>query len=111
MTNLKTLVLAAATIAATATTAAAYNSFPYGESFAETDTLEFDFVQADAAGTLEIYDFHTGVRGELLGSKALRGGVNTNVKVNLGVSANQDILAVLNVGGEEVLIKDYDALR
>ncbi|MEO9863293.1 MAG: hypothetical protein ABJO29_01725 [Yoonia sp.] len=111
MTNLKTIVLAAATIAATATTASAYNSFPFGETYTETDQLQLDFVQADGAGTVEIYDFSNGVRGALLGTEEVRGGVNTNVKVDLGLGANQDILAVLNVGGTEVLSKDYDVIR
>ena len=110
MTNLKTIALAIATIAATATTASAFNSFPYGENFKSTDTLELDFVQADAAGTVEIYNFENGVRGALLGSEAVRAGVNTNVKVGLGLGAHHDILAVLNVGGSEVLSKDYDVI-
>ena len=111
MTNLKTIVLAAVTIAATASTASAFNSFPYGESFNETDIFMLDFVQADAAGTLEIYDFRTGVRGPLLGSESLRGGINRGVKVNLGHGARNNILAVLNVGGTEVLVKDYKVTR
>jgi hypothetical protein len=111
MTNLKTIALAIATIAATATTASAYNSFPYGETFNETDTLALEFVQADAAGTVEINNFENGVRGALLGSEAVRAGVNSNVKVDLGLGAHKDILAVLNVGGTEVLSKDYDVIR
>jgi hypothetical protein len=37
--------------------------------------------------------------------------VNSNVKVDLGLGAHKDILAVLNVGGTEVLSKDYDVIR
>lgn len=108
MTALKTIVLAAATIAATATTASAYNALPFGETFEQTDTLAFDFVRAEGAGTIEIYDFRTGVRGDLLGSEEVRAGVNTGIKVDLGLGANSDIIAVLNVGGAEVLTKDYE---
>jgi hypothetical protein len=108
MTNLKTIALALATVAATATTVSANNAFPFGETFAETDQLQLDYVTADAAGTVEIYDYNTGVRGELLGSEAVLAGANSNVKIDLGLGANHDILAVLNIGGTEVLIKDYD---
>jgi len=57
---------------------------------------------------VEIYDYHNGVRGALLGTEEVRAGANTNVRIDLGLGANKDILAVLNVGGQEVLSKDYD---
>lgn len=104
----KTIALAAATVAATASMAAADNAFPFGEAFDQTDVLEFSTVRADAAGTVEIYDYHNGVRGALLGTEEVRAGVNTNVKIDLGLGANQDILAVLNIDGQDVLTKDYD---
>jgi hypothetical protein len=46
-----------------------------------------------------------------LGSEEVRAGVTSNVKVNLGLGGNSDILAVLTVDGNEVLVKDYDVLR
>ncbi|MBB5722905.1 hypothetical protein FHS72_002541 [Loktanella ponticola] len=108
MTNLKTFAVVAATVLATATSASAYNAFPFGETFEQTDQLQLDFVRAEGAGTVEVYDYANGQRGALLGSKDVRSGVTSNVKVNLGLGANSDILAVLNVGGNEVLIKDLD---
>jgi len=108
MTLIKSIALAAATIAATASFASANNSFPTGESFEQTDVLDFSVVRADGAGTVEIYDYHNGVRGALLGTEEVRAGVNTNVKIDLGLGANKDIIAVLNVGGQEVLTKDFD---
>ena len=105
---IKTFVLAAATVAATASVASANNAFPIGETFEQTDVLELSTVRAEGAGTVEIYDFHNGVRGALLGSEEVRAGVNTNVKIDLGLGANKDIVAVLNVAGQEVLQKDYD---
>ena len=105
---IKTFVLAAATVAATASVASANNAFPIGETFEQTDVLELSTVRAEGAGTVEIYDFHNGVRGALLGSAEVRAGVNTNVKIDLGLGANKDIVAVLNVAGQEVLQKDYD---
>lgn len=108
MTMIKTIALAAATVAATASIASAYNAFPFGETFDQTDTLELDFVRAESAGVVEIYDYHTGVRGALLGTEDVRAGVNTDVKIDLGHGANTDILAVLKVNGQDVLTKDYD---
>ena len=108
MTLIKTIALAAATVAATASIASANNSFPLGESFEQTDTFVLSQVRSEGAGTVEIYDFHNGVRGALLGSEDVRAGVNTNLRIDLGLGANRDIVAVLNVGGQEVLTKDYD---
>lgn len=105
---LKTLTLAAATLAATASVATANNAFPVGESFEQTDTFELRTVTTDAPSVLEIYDYNAGVRGALLGTQELRAGVNTDVKVDLGLGGNSDVLAVLSIDGEEVLIKDYD---
>lgn len=108
MTTLKTIALAAATVAATASVASANNAFPLGESFDQTDVLELSTIRAEGAGEVQIFDYTNGVRGALLGSEDVRAGVNTNVKIDLGLGANKDILAVINVNGQEVLTKDYD---
>ena len=108
MTLIKSIALAAATVAATASFASANNAFPTGETFEQTDVLNFDIVRAEGAGTVAIYDFHNGVRGALLGTEDVRAGVNTDVKIDLGLGGNKDIIAVLSVGGQEVLSKDYD---
>jgi len=64
--------------------------------------------QNDRTCCCEIYDYHTGSRGALLGTEELSAGLNTNVKVGLGIPADRDVLAVLKVNGQEVLTKDYD---
>jgi len=109
MTLIKSIILATATVAASASLATANNSFPTGESFEASDTFRFDVLRADGPGVLAIYDYSGGERGKLLGTEEVRAGVNTDVKVNLGLGAFQDVLAVLSVNGQEVLIKDYDA--
>jgi len=111
MTFVKTLALAAATVASTASIASAYNALPFGDSYEATDTLNLEVVRAEGAGVVEIYDFTGGQRGDLLGSEAVFAGANTDVKVDLGIAGNSDILAVLVVDGEEVLIKDYDVRK
>ena len=108
MSTFKSIALAAATVAATASIASANNAFPFGESFEQTDQFELSFVRADAAGEIQIFDYHHGVRGALLGTEAVNAGVNTNVKIDLGLGANRAVLAVLNINGQDVLTKDYD---
>ncbi len=103
----KTIALASA-LALTAPMASAYNAFPLGESFEATDTFRLGLVRIEDAGVLEIYSYHRHERGRLLGSTPLRAGLNSNVRVHLGLGANTDILLVLNVDGREVLTKDLD---
>ncbi len=105
---MKSLTLAAGVVLATTTFAVAENAFPIGESFESTDLLELDVVRAEADGVLEVYDYHRGVRGPLLGSEEVRAGANTNVKVNFSNMVNRDILLVLKVDGIEVLMKQID---
>jgi len=57
MSTFKTIALVAATIAGTATIASANSSFPTGETFEQTDVLNFDIVRAEGAGMVEIYDY------------------------------------------------------
>lgn len=105
--SIKSIALIAATIAATAGAASA-NQLPVVQDLDSGSTLELGTVTADRAGFVEIYDYRTGVRGDLLGVEALRAGANTNVKVDVGIFGNNDVLAVLKIDGQEVLTKDYD---
>ena len=105
--SIKSIALIAATLAATAGAASA-NQFPFGESLDAANNLQFGTVTADSAGVVEIYDFRTGVRGDLLGVEAVRAGANTNVRIDVGIHGNDDVLAVLKINGQEVLTKDYD---
>lgn len=105
--SIKSIALIAATLAVTAGAASA-NQFTIGEDLDAGSTLELGTVTADGAGFVEIYDYHKGVRGDLLGIEAVRAGANTNVKVDVGIRGNKDVLAVLTVNGQEVLTKDYD---
>lgn len=59
-----------------------------------------DTVRADNGGVLEIYEYHGGEMGDLLGSQELSPGANADVHVMLDRAACQDILAVLRVNGE-----------
>ena len=106
--SIKSIALIAATIVATASGASASNYFEYGRTLDAGDTLQLGTVRADAGGVVEVYDYHTGQAGALLGSEVLNAGVNTNVRIDTGLPANRDVIAVLKVDGEVVVSKVYD---
>ncbi|MEM9787929.1 MAG: hypothetical protein AAF801_15615, partial [Pseudomonadota bacterium] len=88
--------------------AAADSYFENGRTLEADDRLELGLVRAADAGVVEIYDFHNGTQGELLGSTTVNAGANTDVKVNVGFDRRQDVLAVISIDGEAVVSKVYD---
>lgn len=107
----KTVSLALAAIAASATIASAdvnyINSFVAAQD--SQTHIELGLVRAEAAGVVEIYDFQTGEAGELLGSTNVHAGVNPNVNLNIGITGGgTDALAVLKVGGQIVDTQKID---
>ena len=105
--SIKTIILAAA-IAATGSFAAADSYFENGRTLDRDSTLELGLVRAEGAGVVEIYDFHTGVQGKLLGSEMINAGANSNVRVDVGFKRSNDVLAVINIDGQQVVTKVYD---
>jgi hypothetical protein len=105
--SIKTIILAAA-VAATGSFASADSYFENGRTLDKDDTLELGLVRAEAAGLVEIYDFHRGVQGELLGTETVSAGANTDVRVNIGFPRTKDVLAVINIDGQQVVTKAYD---
>jgi hypothetical protein len=105
--SIKTIILAAA-VAATGSFASADSYFENGRTLDKDDVLELGLVRADAAGVVEIYSFHGGVQGELLGTKTINAGANTDVRVNVGLPRTNDVLAVINIDGQQVVTKAYD---
>ncbi|MEM6374338.1 MAG: hypothetical protein AAF727_16400 [Pseudomonadota bacterium] len=106
--SIKTIALAAATVAATASFAAADSYFAYGERLDSASTLDLGLVRAEGAGVVEIYDFHKGEIGALLGTEMVNAGANTDVQVNVGIRPTQDVIALLKVDGETVAQRDFD---
>ena len=105
--SIKTIILAAA-VAATGSFAAADSYFENGRTLDSDDRLELGLVRAESAGVVEIYDFHNGTQGELLGSTTVNAGANTDVKVNVGAERRQAVLAVIAFDGQPVVSKVYD---
>lgn len=107
---IKSVTLAA--IVATAGTAASANSyFEFGETLKQSSTLDLGLIRAEADGVVEIYDNSRGELGALLGTKAVRGGANSDVRVNVGVRPSQDVIAVLKIDGAIVAEREYDIKR
>lgn len=99
----KTATLALAAIAASATIASADTSYLsdfVGEQ-ARGSQIELGTVRAAGDGVVEVYSFHKGEIGNLLGSEAVMAGANIQVDVDVSRPAT-DVIAVLKVGGQIV---------
>lgn len=87
---------------------ASANGFSLNAVQDSDESVEFASVFAGAAGVVEVYDFHTAEQGRLLGSEAVHAGANPDVRVSLGVTSADNLLAVLKVNGQVV---DQQVLR
>jgi hypothetical protein len=100
-----------ATAAALMTTAGVVTADSYfgvtGE-MEEGTTLTIDNVTAESAGTLDVYDYHTGERGELLASVDLNAGANSDVRVDLDQEPRSDVMAVVMIDGEMAAMTEIE---
>lgn len=98
----KTVSLALAAVAASATIASADS---YISNFVEQQNrdsqIELGTVRAAADGVVEVYSFHKGEIGALLGSEAVMAGSNIQVDVDVR-RPTTDAIAVLKVNGQIV---------
>lgn len=106
--TIKTFIFAAAAAAVTATAGAADTYFEQGRTLESGDVLELGLITADSAAVLEIYDYHTGAQGKLVGSERLSAGANTDVRVNTGLPQNKDVIALVKIDGQVVATKKFD---
>ncbi len=104
--TLRSLTLAIALSAASFATADTY--FENGNTLVSSDVLELGLITADGAGVVEVYDFHTGEMGALLGTESIQQGANTDVRVNTGARVSHDVLVVVRVGGQIAAQKEFD---
>ena len=109
--SIKTIALAAATVAALGSAASAANYFDLGENLAAGSVLELGLVRADADGVVEIYKSVAGEPGALIGTETVHAGANTDVRVNVGATPQQDVIALLKVNGQTVVQRDYNIVR
>ena len=105
----KSITLAAVVIAASASiaSAGASNISNFVEQQDSNGLVEMGTVTAEGNGIVEIYSFHKGVQGNLLGSETVKTGANANVRVPL-LQQNLDAIAVLTVNGQVVDTQELD---
>ena len=106
--SIKSFALIAATIAATATGASANNAFTFKGDLDSASALDLGLIRAEGAGVVEVYDFHRGELGQLLGTEMVNAGANTNVRVPLDLATKNDVIALLKVDGEVVAEQEFD---
>lgn len=99
----KSVTLAIAALAASATIASADVNYinTFAKEQANDTQIELGLVRAEADGVVEIFSYHAGQTGALLGSTTVNAGANPAVDVNIKRSGTNAI-AVLTVGGEVV---------
>ena len=105
-TILRTFTLAIALTTASIATADTY--FGNGTTLEASDMLALGLVTSDRAGTVEVYDFHTGTIGPLLGTQDIHVGANTDVRVRTGLPVNQNVLVVVRVDDQIMAEKVFD---
>lgn len=99
----KIFALTAAALALTAGAAAAESYLPFTAHTQDRDSvIELGTVRAANDGVVEIYSFHAGEIGDLLGTEAVSDGANSNVRVGLGTQPVTDVIALLKVDGQVV---------
>src|SRR5688572_17273474 len=96
------LPLAVVAITGTATIALADNSFSYGRLQPTASSVYFDLVTSDAAGVVEIYDYHGYQVGKLLGSQPVALGSNPGLRIEISPYPYQSVMAFLVIDGVKV---------
>ena len=99
----KTLTLAAAALTVTASVATAEVSYlsNFVKEQNRDNQIELGTVRAASDGVVEVFSFHKGKVGHLLGSEAVTAGANLDVEVNIRRPLT-DAIAVLKVRGQIV---------
>ena len=105
----KTLTIAAAAIAASATFASAGTDqlSNFIEEQDRSSQVELGTVSVSGNGVVEIYSFHKGEVGALLGSEAVMAGANVDVDVDIR-RPGTDAIAFLKVDGQIVDTQELD---
>ena len=105
----KTATLALAAIAASATIASASINDLSNFSMEQDrgNQVELGLVRATSDGVVEVYTFHKGEVGALLGSTDVHAGANTDVDVQIP-RTGVDAIAILKVNGQTVDTQEID---
>lgn len=105
----KYITLAATAIAASTTIASAdlSNISNFVQEQTRGGQVELGTVRAAGNGVVEIYSFHKGEIGVLLGSQTVHAGANLDTDVNI-VRQATNAIALLKVGGQIVDTQEID---
>jgi hypothetical protein len=98
----KTIAIALAAVIGTASLATADSYLAIDNSAEAQSFLTLDNVTSDGVGTVEIFDYHNGEIGDLLGTEDVALGANRDVRINFGKTPTRDVIAVLTVNGQVV---------
>ncbi|PRY75968.1 hypothetical protein CLV80_11054 [Yoonia maritima] len=109
--SIKKIALAAATVAALGSAASAESYFELGENLDATSILDLGIVRAEGDGVVEIYKSASGEIGTLIGTESVHAGANSDVRVNVGGTPLNKVIALLKVDGQVVAQQDYDIVR
>ena len=106
--------LAAVAVVGAATFAAAGPSYDTGSYFSlpraapASSVLDIALVTTTGAGTVSIYDYKSGTQGDLLAAVPVNAGANADLRINLGIPPQDDVLAVLTIGGQVAATQVFD---
>lgn len=105
----KTVSIALAALTASATVAAADVSYlsNFIKEQSRDSQIELGTVRAASDGVVEIFSFHKGEVGHLLGSEAVMAGANLDVDVDVRRPLT-NVIAVLKVDGQIVDSQEID---
>lgn len=103
----KAFALAAGLTVAAASSLWAEAHFSFGDYLAPSSVLELGLINTDEAATVEVYDFVAGEQGDLLGSTELHVGANPDVRVNVGIAPQNDVLVVVLSGDQVMSVKHF----
>lgn len=71
-------------------------------------SLELGTITSEGAGVVEVYDYRLGQQGEMLGAVEVSEGANADVRMDISMRPQGDVLALLKVDGEVVATNVYD---
>lgn len=107
--SIKFTAFAAAAVATLGTASLADSSyFAFQDTLEDRAVLDIGTVTSAGNGVVEIYDYHGGQIGALLGTEEIHAGANSDVQVSVGVPPRFDVIALLKVDGQTVATRDYD---
>jgi hypothetical protein len=108
----KSLFMTAATafLVTTATVSTADTFFGLGANLESGNLLRLGTITADADGFVEVYDYHRGAVGALLGVEDIHFGANTDVRVHTQLPVYRNVIAMVRIGNQVVAEKAFDVV-